>query len=126
MDLPKWPKTPPTADEMIRYCAALGLYQSAQAVDLVGVTRGQGALGAARLRLNAEQMIANYDRIRLLRALVALAPAAADAEASNMWLAAEGGDSYGECLWEWADEYGLEADRICEASRSALALEGDR
>lgn len=120
MDLPKWPKTPPTADDMIRYCAALGLYQSAQAVDLVGVTRGQGALGAARLRLNAEQVIANFDRIRLLRALTAVDPEMADAEASNMWLAAQAGDSYGEMLWEWADEAGLDADAICEAARAEV------
>lgn len=66
-------------------------------------------------------MIAAHDRYVLLRALHGLSVEVADQAAHDIWLAAEAGDSYGEWVWQWCEEEGLDPGTI----RSAALTEED-
>lgn len=119
--LPTWPTTEPDAETLIRYWLGVGLHASAQSVDLSGRhVRSGSREDSLVVWSNALLVIAAFDRVLLLRRLIDIDRAAADEMARSMWLAAQAGGSYGELLWEWADQAGLDADAICEAARAEV------
>lgn len=108
---PWWnPDAERTAEATMRYEAVNGLVGSVRSHTLI---RDTSQLGMARLTLNSAAMIASHDRYLLLAKLRELDPAAADELADRIILAAEAGDSYGEWLWQWCTEMGVDAERVC-------------
>ena len=103
------PAVPHDAAALMRFSVADGLVRSVRAFSLIADT---SPLGFARWGLNSSEMIAGHDRYLLLEAIRELDPAKADEIAERIIVAAEAGDSYGEWLWQWATELGLDADRL--------------
>jgi hypothetical protein len=60
---------------------------------------------------------------RLLRAAIDTDSATADALARDIWDAWTDGGALTEWAWHWADSYGLDADRLVAAARTAAARE---
>lgn len=118
-DVYKWPTRTPTADEMIRYTLSAGLSASAVAVD-VHRTFTDAAADLAYQILVSQRIICAHDTYLLLTALAEVAPERADELAAQMWHAAEAGDSYGEWLYQWAVEAGLDAEAICRRAKASL------
>lgn len=106
-----WPRTAAeaTADAMIRFHAAQGLYASTRSLRLV---HDRTELGMTRWFLNFEQLAGAFDRVRALRVVKAAAAGVADDVARDWWLAADAGDSYGEMLYDWAKAAGLDVQSI--------------
>lgn len=107
---PSWPKSEPTAGEMIRW--ALG-----EANFHLGVTWGlirwkPGEPGFNTYMHEVVRMQLHHDVAALLRALREVDPTKADEMARFVWGAADAGDSYGEWLYQWMTEEGLDADAI--------------
>lgn len=111
--VPEWPKSEPDAAEIIRYAVGRGLEVHAMAW---GILDEQGPAEGAFLRKDymalTVQMIHLHDIVMLLKALQRLDAAEADRVAGAIWCAADAGDSYGEWLWEWGAECGLDPDAI--------------
>lgn len=107
-----WPRSEPTADEMIRYAAGRALWLDAVGMRLAGDADKRPQHIAA-----IAEKIGLHDTVALLKVLQEVAPDRADAAAADIWLAAEAGDSYGERLWAWASDAGLDADAITAEGR---------
>lgn len=103
------PEVPRTAETLMRYAVADGLVRFAQSLPLV---RDATTAGLMRWSANAATMIGEHDRYLLLAALRDLDPVKADELAERMIVASEAGDSYGEWFWQWADEMGMDPERI--------------
>lgn len=122
---PGWPETEPTAAELLRYFAGAGLHAEAATWGLMEATRDDREARSRDHRLLISLFQHAHDLHVALTALAELDPAKADEVAGRIWLAAEGGDSYGEWLYEWAESAGLDAEAICEQGRSAGKNIGD-
>jgi hypothetical protein len=107
---------PKDAETLLRHAAARGCALASIGVDMVGDTTPEGML---RHILNCVRTQSSFDTVVLLRALRELDPSKADEVAQELILAAEAGDSYGEWLWQWCDEMGMDADRLCDEQRAA-------
>lgn len=97
-----WPTAEPKADEMIRYFVAEGL----RARDRLMQPSAPGLTDLDRALIARLQRA--HDVVMLLRTLRELDAGEADAAARCIWSAAVAGDSYGELLWEWAVDAGLD------------------
>lgn len=98
-----------TADRLVR-----ALIVTVIAMDARMGESPQRDLGAA--------VVSTWSTVYLLRAAIAAGgdPRTADALARGIWLAWQAGDSIGTSVWEWATEYGLDADRlVMEAHQAA-------
>lgn len=104
----------------MRYFAAEGLYRAARSIDLLPEL--PDLAGEYRYFQNVERVQHAHDLYLALDALRQIDPTKADEVADRIILAAVAGDSYGEWLWEWADEHGLDADDIAEASRASVRV----
>jgi len=68
-----------------------------------------------------KSMSHSFDVAFLLRQLHALSPDAAREAAYKLWLAYEAGDGFGEWLWHWCQEDGLDPDEIVALRREVAA-----
>lgn len=109
-----WQGETPTMADVVRFWAGLGTAQASISVDLVH---------DPRWRLNCETVQHAHDVVFLLAELAAVDLGRAERAAHRIWLAAEAGDSYGEWLWQWATEAGLDADRITDEAQVWLAAD---
>lgn len=66
-------------------------------------------------------MAHRFDAVLLLRELHALSPDAAREAAYKLWLAYEVGGDFGEWLWRWCQEDGLNPDEIVALSGAVAA-----
>jgi hypothetical protein len=108
--VPKWPTKVPSAADLLTYYAGRGLWLGAAAWGFIPAK--PGSHGFTRYMAITIEMIDCHDKYLLLRTLADLDPMKADELAEQMWRAADAGDSYGELLWEWAEDRGLEAEAI--------------
>ena len=107
---PKWPTSVPSAPDLLTYYAGRGLWLTGAAWGYIGAE--PGSHGFTRYMGLTIEMIDSHDKYLLLSALADLDPLRADALAERLWRAADAGDSYGEMLWEWAEDRLLDADAI--------------
>jgi len=103
----------------MRWLASEGLYCQARSIDLLPHDPTDH-LSVMRYQENLGRFQYGHDLYLALGALRRIDPQAADEVADRIILAALAGDSYGEWLWQWAGECGLDADGICAASRNEL------
>ena len=116
-----WPRSAPSADELIRYSICRGLWcyaASWRAID-DGAFDDRDSEAASRYSLLTHQMIHNHDTVVSLKAMQQVDPRLADDLAARLWTAADAGDSYGEWLWQWAEEAGLDAEAIHQAGTNS-------
>lgn len=113
MTHPEWPKTEPTATDLLDYLAGRGTWCNAAMWPAMKVDRDL----SDRLM---HQVISAHDGYLLLDALNEIDADKANEVAALIWQAAEAGDSYGECLWEWAEKRGLDPDAITEDGNAAV------
>lgn len=111
---PAWPTEPPTAAELIRYSAGRGYWLMGRTWGLMDWEHAEGStpLSMAQHMAWSVEMIHHHDTVLLLQLLAKHDQQAADDAAVRIWTAADAGDSYGEWLWQWAKEAGLDPDAI--------------
>lgn len=130
VERPEWPTSKPTAAELIHYAVEWGSW-------LNGLAWGYVEAGAfnegeveklLRYSKASSQMQHMFDMALLLKALVEHAPAQANEAAGELWSAADAGDSYGEWLWEWARDEGLDGDALYDDGKATAlqSVEGDQ
>jgi len=110
----------PTPDEayreILRNFEATGLMYQAAAMSLLP------SRGDFRPYFDSfKSMSHSYDMAFLLRELHAQSPDAAREAAYKLWLAYEAGDGFGEWLWHWCQEDGLDPDEIVALRREVAA-----
>lgn len=114
---------PNTAEVLLRFAAVRGLQQSAMAWELGDASFKDDAdeLTRSRYMANVHMMIASFNEYLLLDALRQVDPVKADETANWIVLAAEGGDAFGEWLWEWTNKLGIDADRVLAEAKDHIA-----
>lgn len=119
---PQFPSSAPTADQWIEYAVTDGLFAEGlhSALMDAGASDPQHPL-FGRYHETLLRIIHDFDTVKSIRAVQALDPAAADALAADVWLAAWAGDSYGEWLWEWGEGLGLLPQSWFDAGREVAA-----
>jgi hypothetical protein len=100
-----------TADKLVRHLTVLLIRLDARVMRNGRIS--PDAVGAAT---------ATWATVRLLRAAIENDPAGADGLARDICDAWGDGSSVPEFAWEWADGYGLDADRLVEAARVAARV----
>lgn len=125
-DRPEWPTEEPDAATLIRYAVGDGLFfLGLMNFHVKAVIRsGDDQLTMMRYISAVGRVQSACDMVLALKAIVAVDPAAADELAAGMWGAAESGDVYGELLWEWATQTGLDPDAIRAAGEAAAKVPG--
>lgn len=120
------PQIENTAENLLRYWAAVGTATASVSIDLVPPRDDEGNTDPEdeqRFLLNCWQTITAHDEHLLLSALREADPAKADEIADRLIVSAEAGDSYGEWLWQWATESGLDAQAIDDEARANLTAQ---
>jgi len=107
------------AEAVLRWLASDGCAAAAAGLDLLppmdGDERDEAAM--ARYMQNVYRVMWCHDLYLAISTLREVDPVKADEVADRTVLAAVAGDGYGEWLWQWADERGLDADAICDQAR---------
>lgn len=71
-------------------------------------------------RLSTAQLVSGFGIVHLLRTLLALDPVKADEAARSLIACWEDGATTAELLYEWADEYGMDADGLAAAGAASV------
>lgn len=114
------PEGPWDAASVLRWLASDGVAATAISIDLLPA-KGAEPREWERYMANVYRIMHAHDLFLALSALVELDPAKADETANRIVLAAVCGDSYGEWLWDWAVDHGLDAAAISTQEREAEA-----
>lgn len=119
-----WPTAKPDAAAMIRYYSAEGVYSSARSWALIeaGAFKMEAESDPVlvlRHSVATHRLIHAHDVVFALRTVQASDPTAADALAARLWSAADAGDSYGEWLWQWAEEAGIDVEHFNAAGATS-------
>ena len=104
---------PNTAENVLRWIAVDGLATDVEKVRHLPF-RGDAYFEVKQLRWAVAfyRMTGAFNLHLALTALRERDPAAADEVADLIVTAYEDGDSYGEWLWQWTTEHGIDADRV--------------
>lgn len=122
---PAWPKERPDAETMLRYLAGWGLATNVHLWQLPMVVSDDGAVRdpVVGWMTNAlvHQVVQCHDTYLLLDAIRSLDPARADELAGHLWGFAQAGE-WGEWLWDWCTDRGLDPEAITAEARSELRV----
>lgn len=120
-----WPfDVPPvTLDSTLRYVLAHGVVEASMSIDLLppfGADRSTSEYAAAQqvYLTNFYSFSGAFNLVLALKALAELSPAKAEEVAQHVMVAYAAGDSYGEWLWQWATEQGLDPEKLVAEHRA--------
>lgn len=103
---------PNTAENVLRWTAVLGLRAYSDLESMPGKDDPDFTEKALRWFLRFHEFTGAFNLHLVLTRLRQLDPAAADETADLIVRAYEAGDSYGEWLYQWVEEHGIDAQRV--------------
>lgn len=115
-DFAPYPRTEDeaTADRLARNFAVLGHANHRRVFEVEDANERRDAIAT---------VVHLYGFVHLLREFAAVDKDRADAAAKELWSAWDAGDSLGEFLWEWLEDYGIDPQAVSKVTEQALAEE---
>lgn len=110
--------TPNTADNVLRWTAVLGLRAYTDLESIPERDDPDFTEKALRWYLRFHEFTGAFNLHLVLTRLRQVDPAAADEMADLIVRAYEAGDSYGEWLYQWVEDHGIDAQRVIDEDKA--------